>query len=200
MGLNEAASSQSTNKYGPPANEHNFTQWENFLVQGYIIRHVQTRADDTQKSFHVGQTSMKKNRLRKRKTLTCILHYQCNAPLPQVRAEVGEGRDLHFWKLQFLGKYWQYNPPHIPTYLPVAKPGVSGDLHDRPYVSWFFDYQCKWALYWTIVFNAGTRSRCSCISFFQCYKSPPPQAIIAINSPDRPPPSSRTCGSRALHW
>ena len=46
-----------------------------------------------------------------------------------------------------LGKYWRCKPPLTPTYLPVAKPGVSGDLHDHPYVSWFFGYQCKRALY-----------------------------------------------------
>ena len=37
---------------------------------------------------------------------------------------------------------------------------------------------------------------------FQECKSPPPRAILAINSPtnpDHPPPSARTCGSGALH-
>jgi len=33
-----------------------------------------------------------------------------------------------------LGKYWRYKPPLTPTCLPVAKPGDSGDLHDRPYI------------------------------------------------------------------
>ena len=43
------------------------------------------------------------------------------------------------------GEVLAIQTPHTPTYLPVAKPGVSGDLHDRPYVNLFFDYQCKWA-------------------------------------------------------
>ena len=42
--------------------------------------------------------------------------YQCNAPLPQERAEVGEGGDLHSWKLQSPTNWGSIGDtnPHVP--------------------------------------------------------------------------------------
>ena len=62
-----------------------------------------------------------------------IYHFSwSNAPINVIQLYPSDGLRWGFSFLkvtipQQLGTYWRYKPPHTPTNLPVAKPGVSGD-------------------------------------------------------------------------
>ena len=54
-------------------------------------------------------------------TATALCTYQCKAPLPHIRTEVGGGGDLHYAKIQIptytrSGQLCLYNPQYIPRY------------------------------------------------------------------------------------
>ena len=64
--------------------------------------------------------------------LCYVATYQCNAPLPHTRAEVGEGGDLHLYENtnpNLLGQLSLYNPRHNPDISRIADYGDSGELY-----------------------------------------------------------------------